>query len=171
MMTMRLQGYGQDLLHVNLTDLDDEQLTQLWARVMTELRARDIVRTFNNRAGDIAEALAAQHLGLSVVDANSVKGYDATDVQGRRYQIKARRITSSNKSRQLGTIRDLDAEFFDFLVAVIFDEALSLREMCVMPPEVVRDYARWSSRTKSYLLRLQGEVLRDPRLSQVYPQA
>lgn len=154
---------------LDLDPLTNKQLIELWASVMSKLRERQIVRTFNNPTGDIAEALAADHLGLTVVDANSVKGHDAVDPQGLRYQVKARRVTSSNKSRQLGAIRDLHTNPFDVLVAVFFDEAMTMTEMWTMPPEVVSDYARFSSHTKAHLLRFAGDVLTDDRVQQVFP--
>lgn len=136
---------------------------------MSELRERGIVRTFNNPIGDIAESLAADHLGLTVVDANSVKGHDAVDGEGLRYQVKARRVTRSNRSRQLGAIRDLESNPFDVLVAVIFEEDLTLNGIWTMPPEVVRDYARYSTHTGAHLLRFDGAVLEDHRVKRRYP--
>lgn len=135
---------------------------------MSELRRRGVVRTFNNPVADIAERVAAKHLGLTVVATNSVKGHDALDSNGRRYQIKSRRVTPENSSRQLGSIRDLGRKPFDFLVAVFFDETLALTDMWVMTPDVVRDYARYSKQ-RGHLLRMKGPVLDDPRTRQVYP--
>lgn len=154
---------------LNLRDLDDDALTDLWANTMAELRRRGIVRTFNNPVGDIAEALAARRLGLTVVERNSEKGHDAVDADGRRYQVKARRITPQNKSRQLGNIRDLDDDPFDFLVAVLFDEWLNVTEMWIVTPDVVRDYARYSKHARAHLLRMKGAVLDDPRVKRVHP--
>lgn len=155
----------------SLQDLDDEALTRLWGQTMSELRRRGIVRTFNNPVADIAERLAARHLGLTLVTANSVKGHDALDDDGRRYQIKSRRVTPENASRQLGSIRDLSRQPFDFLVAVFFDEALTLTDMWVLSPDVVRDYARYSKHVRGHLLRMRGPVLEDPRTRRVYPPA
>ena len=44
-------------------------------------------------------------------------GYDAVDAAGCRYQIKARRLTPQNKSRQLGVVRKLEQTEFDYLIA------------------------------------------------------
>ena len=67
------------------------------------------------------EKYAAHRLGLTLVN-NSVKGYDAIDCIGRKYQIKTRRITPQNRSRQLGGFRDLDKHLFDYCIVVILKE-------------------------------------------------
>ncbi|WP_219852944.1 hypothetical protein [Stutzerimonas stutzeri] len=49
---------------------------------------------------------------------NSAAGHDAKSSDGKKIQIKGRRITASNRSRQLGVIRNLDKNDFDELIAV-----------------------------------------------------
>ena len=44
---------------------------------------------------------------------------DATDAAQMRYQIKGRRLTTHNNSRLLGALRDLPAQGFDMLAAVL----------------------------------------------------
>jgi hypothetical protein len=45
----------------DLSKMPTRQLLALWAQALRELRDRDVVRTFNNPVGDIAEALVALH--------------------------------------------------------------------------------------------------------------
>ena len=59
------------------------------------------------------------------------------DSNGRRYEIKGRRITRHNSSTQMSVIRQLDACRFDFLVGVLFEEDFSVRRACVVPHNVV----------------------------------
>jgi hypothetical protein len=80
------------------------ELLQRYYEILDELRSRDIVRTSNSPIGDYAEWLVAKQLGLSLV-ANSNSGYDAIDSSGVKYQIKGRRVTVRNRSRQLSAIR------------------------------------------------------------------
>jgi hypothetical protein len=72
------------------------ELLTMHAAIMEELRGRNVLRSATN----------------------SVKGYDALDDAGTRYQVKGRRIHQRNKSRQLSAIRDLDG--FDVLAVVLF---------------------------------------------------
>ena len=51
---------------IDLSRLTTRDLLALWAQALRELRDRDVVRTFNNPIGDIAEALVALHYEASV---------------------------------------------------------------------------------------------------------
>lgn len=71
--------------------------------------------------GELAECYAAQLLDLELVVART-PGYDALDNQGRRIQIKARRITrdKANSSQRVGSIR-LNHDW-DVVMLVLLDE-------------------------------------------------
>ncbi len=71
--------------------------------------------------GEIGEYLAAKHLGLELADART-PGYDATDPQGRRIQVKARSIPNGKRltGQRLGSIR-LEHDW-DVVVLVLMDE-------------------------------------------------
>ena len=66
---------------------------------------------------DYAEMLFCRAYGWKMVRKSSA-GFDATDDQGVRYQIKARRLTTHNRSRQLSAIRKLESGPFDYLAGV-----------------------------------------------------
>lgn len=70
-----------------------------YAEIMDELRDRRIVRTGNAPVGRFAEHLFAKAFGWTL-EANSHAGHDAVDAAGLRYQIKSRRLTPQNPSRQ-----------------------------------------------------------------------
>ena len=74
-------------------------LLELHAKIVEELRRRDILQSENTPAGDLAEYLFCKALGWQRA-AKVQKGYDATDSKGKRYQIKGRRITPSNPLQQ-----------------------------------------------------------------------
>lgn len=70
--------------------------------------------------GEIGEYVAARHLCLELVDART-PGYDATDSQGRRIQVKARSIPNVKRlSGQVGSIR-LEHDW-DVVVLVLMDK-------------------------------------------------
>ena len=84
--------------------MDPGELLALWARLMTELQRRGIIRNNNNPLGDFAEGLVCQTLGLQIAQNQAQQGFDATDAQGVRYQIKARRTLDD--AATFSTIRD-----------------------------------------------------------------
>lgn len=146
-----------------LPSLSEKELLRLQAAVIDELKARGVVRTKNNPVGDYAEWLVAKALNLDLAG-NSAAGYDATDANGTRYQIKGRRITPENPSRQLSAIRKLDAEDFDFLAAVIFDEHYEVIDAVIVPHAVVGEYASYRAHVNAHVLHLRGSVLKDFRV-------
>ena len=90
------------------------ELLELAGAIIEELRVRKIVRSSNGPVGDYAEFLFAKAFAWELVN-NSQKGYDAKDTNGQSYQIKSRRITSHNASRQLSPLRRLPEKSFRFL--------------------------------------------------------
>ena len=90
----------------DLSKLKSSELLALHADLSDELRQRKLVRTSNNPVGDYAEYLFCKAFDWEQAP-NSQRSYDATDIKGTRYQIKSRRLTQHNTSRQLSALRDL----------------------------------------------------------------
>lgn len=141
-------------------------LFRCYADILNELKKRQIIRTFNNPVADYAEWLVAQKLGLKLA-ANSRSGYDATNSANEKIQIKSRRLVPSNKSRQLGVIRNLEAVEFDYLIAVLFESDFSLKEAYKIPQNVITKYAKFSKHQNGYVLHLRGNILNDPVVEEI----
>jgi hypothetical protein len=150
-----------------LSQLTDDGVARAWASCMKELARRDLIRTANTPVGDYGERVACEMLGLERLGF-SEKSIDAVDANGIRYQIKSRRITPQNPSRQLGAIRDIDSGPFDVLLAVFFDEDLTLTELWSIPCAVVAE-AAFVERTNSTRFVLTQSLRADKRLTQLYP--
>lgn len=151
---------------MRLSDLTDKELLQLQASATNELKARGVVRTQNNPLGDYTEWLVAKTLGLEL-QTNSKSGYDGVDKDGLRIQIKGRRVTPSNNSRQLSAIRKYADKDFDILAAVIFDENFNVIEALLIPHEVVGEYATYRQHVNAHILILNGPVLLDSRIQSI----
>lgn len=149
-----------------LEDKRDEELLKLYSELLDELRRRRLTRTNNNPVADYAEKMVIDKLRLRQAQ-KEAKGYDAIDYNNIKYQIKGRRITKHNKSRQLGVIRNLDDQLFDFLVAAIFDELFTLTEIWKIPHSTIKRYASWSKHQNGYILHLQDNLLLDPTVKRI----
>jgi len=145
-----------------LADLSDDELAKAWARCMRAMRDRGLVRTANTPVGDYAERVCCSRFNLDRAGF-SEKSIDAIDEHGVRYQIKGRRLTPENRSRQLGAMRDVADGPFDVLLAVFFDEDLNVEEIWSVPCEVVKE-AAFVARTNSTRFVLTRERRRDPRV-------
>jgi hypothetical protein len=151
---------------LNLENHTIKELLKLHSQVITELRHRDVLRTENNPVGDYTEWFVAKCLKLDLKN-NSSSGFDAKDNKGTRYQIKGRRITPNNKSRQLSVIRNLNQKEFDILVAVIFDGEYEIIEAISIPQEIIADYARFNPHQNGHILHLKGPILSDKRVTNI----
>ena len=128
-----------------------------YSAIMAELRRREIVRSSNNPVSDYAEVLFCRAFGW-VREKNSAAGYDARDASGTRYQIKARRMTPQNGSRQLGAIRKLDDGPFDQLAGVLFDEEFQVLRAILVPLAVVRQRSVHVAYTSSWRFLLHDDT-------------
>ena len=141
-----------------LDSLSEVNLLRLYSELMEELRRRQVIRTGNNPVADYAEKIAVERLELKRAGKEE-RGYDALDTEGHRYQIKGRRVTKHNASRQLSVIRDLDEKLFDYLIAVIFDEKYKIQEIRQIPNEFVKGNSKWSQHQNGYIFYAKPEVL------------
>jgi hypothetical protein len=92
---------------------------------------------------------------------------DATDVAEVRYQIKGRRLTPHNNSRQLGALRELPAQGFDVLAAVLFQEDYRILRAALIPHARVVDLAKRVERTNSWRFLLRDAVWSVPGVRDV----
>jgi hypothetical protein len=151
---------------MDLKELKPQELLKLHAEVAEELRRRGIVRSANNPTGDLGEDLFCKAFGWTQ-SGNSNANLDAVCPAGVRYQIKARRATVHNKSRQLSAIRNLDGQHFDFLAAVLFDENYNIVRAALVPHEVVRSRATFRPHTNSHKFILRDDVWTVPGVKDV----
>ncbi|MDF3415822.1 hypothetical protein HKX54_15220 [Sulfitobacter sp. M57] len=142
------------------------ELLALHAEVSGLLKSSGAVRSSNNPAGDYAETLFCKAFGWEMAGP-SIKGYDARDAQGVRYQIKSRRLTETNGSRQLSALRNLQDRPFDFLAGVLFSSDYRVFKAAIVPHRLVLENTRISAHTNSRLFHLRDAVWNWPDVRDV----
>jgi hypothetical protein len=142
---------------MSLAHLTVPELFSLYAELMEEFQKRGIVRSLNNPIADYAELLAAQTLGAEIQPASN-SHFDLLKQDGTRYQVKARRPTAANPSRQLGFIRDLTERHFDYLVGILFNEDYTVQKAALIPWDIVSAYSRYRQREKVWILHLDDHL-------------
>jgi len=140
-----------------LDDYADAELLELYADILDELQKREVVHSTNNPVGDYSEKLACDALGLEAMP-ESTKGFDAVDADGLKYEIKGRRPTNKNQSRQLSMLRGLPQKQFDYLVGIIFHENFRVMKATVVPHAVVLDRSSFSKHANAHIFHLKDEV-------------
>lgn len=141
-----------------LENMDEQRLLKLYSDLMEELRDRELIRSSNNPVADYAEKVAVEYMGLTRLGKEE-RGYDAVDKNKQRYQIKGRRITKHNSSRQLGVIRNLEEKLFDYLIAVIFNEDFTVKEIWKVPYRFVRDNSKYSRQQHGHVFQAKPNLL------------
>lgn len=141
----------------DLKKLSVLELLRLYSSLLDELADRGIIRSTNNPVADFAEYLVINALNLERA-AKSTKGYDAVDTQGRKYEIKGRRNTRTNKSRMLSAIRDCESGHFQFLAGVVFREDFSFHKACLIPHEIVLRESVYRQHVNAHILDLRDSL-------------
>jgi hypothetical protein len=139
------------------------ELLRQHIEIIEELRAQGILRTENNPTGDYAEWLFCRTFGWEQAP-NSEKGFDATAPDGTTYQIKARRLSGRNNSRQLSAIRTLE---FDFLAVVLFDKWYEVTKAALIPLEVVERRATFTKHVNGFRFLATDAVWDEPGVQDV----
>jgi hypothetical protein len=132
-------------------------LLRLQAEAVIELRRRKVVRSSNNPVADYAEGLAARALGFDLAT-RSTTGHDGVDKSGVRYEVKARRPTSTNASTKLSFMRGLDVGHFDYLVGILFHEDFSIARAALIPLQIVREIAKYRDSMNAWDMHLRDSV-------------
>ena len=151
-----------------LQDVTTRGLLSLYGRVLEELRRREIIRSYNNPVADYSELLFCAAFKWHRVE-NSNAGYDATE-GSIKYQIKGRRVTSYNPSRQLSAIRKIDDKPFDILAGVIFNEDFGVHKAALVPINIVQIRSRRSDHVNAALFNLEDVVWTLPGVTDVTEQ-
>ncbi len=146
------------MIRVNdFTSASNRELLKLYTELMSELRSRGIVRTSNGPDADVAEGLVAKALSLTLNTA-STAGYDGIDPHGRKIEVKCRRLTRQNNSRQLSAIRNLESAHFEFLAGVLFNEDFLVMKAALIPFHVVKDHAVFVKHTNGWKFVLRDSI-------------
>ena len=154
---------------MDLTRFTPPELLLLHSKVADELRDRGITRSSNNPTGDLAEYLFCKAFGWTQAG-NSQANVDAIGPDGKRFQIKGRRVTRFNKSRQLSAIRDMAGSHFDYLAGILFNEDYSVLRAALIPHAVALAKATYVAHTNSHRFLLRDDIWNAPDVRDVTTQ-
>lgn len=141
----------------NLSKLSVLETLQVHVDAIEELRERKVLRSRNNPAGDYAEYLGCKCFKWNMAP-SSEKDVDAIAMNGTRYQIKSRRVTSYNSSRQLSYLRRLPEGNFDWLLGVIFREDFTIHRVALVPHALVLENSKYVKSVNGWRFVLRDNV-------------
>jgi hypothetical protein len=119
--------------------LDIQELIANYIKSRDALKEVGILRTDRNLQGDYAEWIVAKKLNLTLSESTIQKGYDATDDEGKTYQVKSRMVYAADQQTSFD-FQSLDHKF-DFLIAVFFNKDLDVIKIIKVPYEAVLENA------------------------------
>lgn len=160
-------SWSYTLSQRSLVRMSVPELVDMHGAVLDELRSHRAIRSYNNPGADYAEMLFCRTFGW-IQETASKAGYDAVDDDGARYQIKCRRITAWNRSRQLSAMRDLDLKRFDHLAVLPFDERYDVQRAAIIPHALIAGpLVRYSEYVRASIMRCEDQVWSWPGVEDV----
>lgn len=133
------------------------ELLPVMARSWTSYASERLSAARTSPVSDYAEVLFCNAFGWTREN-NSAAGHDAKDRRGVRYQIKARRLTRFNSSRQVSAIRNLDKRPFDYLAGLLVDEKFEVIRAALVPVKIIRARSVHVGHTNSWKFLLREAI-------------
>ena len=157
--------------HPGMTDIIDKsllgqasvsELLGLYSAVITELRARDVLRTNNPPVGDYAEWLVARAFEVPRLEANSTASYDLVCEEFGKVQVKGRVVTPGGKPGELQS-SPFRSDKFDHAGLVLLNQAdYSVVSAVMLPVAAVKERWKKRSHTNSHVLFMNGPTMNHP---------
>lgn len=145
----------------DLAGVSGAKLFELYAGVLAELRARDVVRTNNPPAGDYAEWLMAKAFG-ALLEKNSKKSYDLMTERQGRIQVKARVVSPTPTAGQLQT-SPFRSKDFDVAAFVLFSQSdYEVVAASLVPLSVLEQWWKWNKHMNGYRLHMKAQLMAHP---------
>lgn len=140
----------------DLRALDTRTLLRQYAETLTILRERNVVRSRNAPAGDLAETLVMKAYNGRLALA-SQKSWDVEVPDGTRLQVKCRVVAPGAKSSQIySAFRSWD---FDRCVFVLFDiNSYDILRATDVPVDGVRSVARRQEWVRAHRISLTTDL-------------
>ena len=111
-----------------------------YSNIIEKLKDAGIIKTAKV-VGDYGEYIASKKLHLELMDSPQNKGYDAKDLNGKKYEIKTRKATKTNFPKSNNTmnfsIKSKQLSKIDFLVYVEFTKDWNIKHLLKIPKEEV----------------------------------
>lgn len=151
---------------IQFAGLSPAELLILYDDVTEELRDRGLTRTANNPVADYSELLFCEAFGWRREE-NSKKGHDAVCDRGRRYQVKSRRPTRRNPSREVSVLRGLVEKRFDMLAGVLFNPDFTVARAILLPHQAVLELSTYADSKKGWRFHLRDSLWSLPEAEDV----
>lgn len=115
-----------------------------------------------NLVGEYAEILCCERLSLTQEIASN-EAFDATDKDGKKYQIKARQLyldsSMASSERQMGNIKESALKNIDYVILVLFNKDFSINTAFRLSTAAYQSIASWDARRKEFRIILNKTMI------------
>ena len=150
---------------MNFDAMTNTELLLAHLRINDLIRERNIHSPGGNPIAGYAELLVSERLELKLSPPETV-GFDARDpATGETYQIKHTRDPQG--APQTGIINNLNRRPFDFLVFLIFNNDLSVREAWKLAYDFVQGNAHYNKANDAHYISITQRLRDQPELEDI----
>ena len=150
---------------MNFDTITDIELLLTHCRIIDHIRRRELHSPGGNPIAGYAELLACERLDLELSPDETI-GFDAKDRTTKEtYQIKHTRDPIGTPLT--GIINNLDRRPFDFLVFLIFNADLSVREAWRLPYDSVLRNARYNNANQAHNISITAGLRAKPEVEDI----
>lgn len=138
------------------------ELLSGYARILAELRRRDVIRSNIAPAGDYAEWLVWKALGGTLADNSSEKSWDVRLPSEQRVQVKGRVTSVPRRAGQLQTSPFRSWEFDLAAFVLLAADDYRVTRAALLPVAVVREVARRRAHVNGDVVMMNNALLGHP---------
>ena len=148
---------------MNLSNLSDEELINLYPSLLDELKNRKIIRT-KNIIGEIGEYFVKQtynknpKLPKLQLGIKSTKNVDANSSDGERYAIKTTSTKNTGVFHSI-PVNDDGKVHFEYLVVVMFDSDYQLQSIYELSWDMFLKFRKIKRPENKYFMGMNKSVL------------
>jgi hypothetical protein len=156
---------------VDIAGLSTNEIIQLYADILDELKDREVIRT-NNLVGDLGEYIAVEHFNNNSTLPNLIfapegtRNIDALSRNGERYSIKA---TTTNLTGIVYDINHPDSEDdqlqkFEYMLIVQLSKSYKLKRIIQLEWNLFLKYKKWHSTMRGWNISITKTLLKESKV-------
>lgn len=145
---------------MKLNHLTADELLQMNQYTFDELERRSILKVGGNPISEYTLWLVKNKMNAKSVSSDFA-GYNVRTPDKKKIQILAKRNKLKNHSTILGVISERELRMVDDVLAVIYNEDMSIRIALIIPVHVIEKIGVYNKFQKDYTLRINAGIISD----------
>ena len=158
-------------MDINLSELQNIDIVNLYSEIITELKKRKMIRT-KNLLGDLGEYLAIDYYcktpGLDNLQAApaGTQNVDALSRKGERYSVKSTtgKLTGVFYGLNDPDVHEAETQKFEFVIVVIFSDEFKLNKIVEITWNQFLKLKRWHKTMRGWNLSINKNLLAEGKI-------